>query len=103
MDEKGFMIGYSRSTKRIVTRTAYNRGQLIGAQHDGNREWITLLAAIISIGQKLPPALIYQCESYDLQSTWIEDVRPEDQVYFALSSNGWSSNNHGIAYLKKVL
>jgi hypothetical protein len=75
----------------------------MGVQHDGNREWITLLAAIIAIGRKLPPALIYQGESYDLQSTWIEDVGPEDQVYFASSSNGWSSNGHGMAYLKKVL
>ena len=103
MDEKGFMIGCSRSTKRIVTREAYARGQLIGAQHDGNREWVTLLAAIVAIGQKLSPALIYKGESYDLQSTWIEDVKPRDQVYFASSCNGWSSNNHGLAYLKKVL
>jgi hypothetical protein len=103
LDEKGFMIGYSKSTKRIVTRTAYERGQLMGAQHDGNREWITLLAAIIAIGRKLPPALIYQGKSYNLQSTWIEDVGPKDQLYFASSSNGWSSNNHGITYLKKVL
>jgi hypothetical protein len=60
------MIGYSRSTKRIVTQTVYNHGQLIGAQHDGNREWVTLLAAIIAIRRKLPLALIYQGESYDL-------------------------------------
>ena len=75
----------------------------MGAQHDGNREWITLLAAIVAIGQKLSLALIYKGELYDLQSTWIEDVTPKDQVYFALSSNGWSSDSHSIAYLKKVL
>ncbi len=88
MDEKGFMISCSRSTKCIVIRHAYTRGQLIDVQHDGNREWVILLAAIIAIRQKLSPALIYKGESYDLQSTWIEDVIPEDQVYFASSSNG---------------
>jgi hypothetical protein len=97
------MIGYARTTKRIVSRQAYTRGQLIGAQHDGNREWITLLAAIVAIGRKISPALIYKGESYDLQSTWIEDVKPEDQVFFASSSNRWSSNDHGMAYLKTVL
>jgi hypothetical protein len=38
LDEKGFMIGYARTTKRIVPKKSYNQGQLIGAQHDGNRE-----------------------------------------------------------------
>ena len=96
------MIGYSRTTKRIVTREAYARGQLIGAQHDGSREWITLLACISAAGGRLSPALIYQGDSYDLQSTWIEDVLPEDQVYFGSSENGWSSNAHGMAWLKQI-
>ena len=81
------MIGYSRSTKRIVIQIAYNCSQLISAQHNRNREWVTLLAAIIAIRQKLPLALIYQGELYDLQSTWIEDVEPKYQVYFTLLLN----------------
>jgi hypothetical protein len=60
------MIRCSRSTKRIVSQTAYKRSQLIGAQHDGNREWVTLLAAIVAIGQKLLLALIYNSKSYNL-------------------------------------
>jgi hypothetical protein len=76
--------------KRIITWEAYTHGQLISAQHDGNWEWATLLAAITAIGRKLSLALIYKGESYDLQSTWVKDVEPEDQVYFASSSNGWS-------------
>ena len=47
-----------------------------------------MLAAIVAIRRKLSPALIYKGESFDLQSTWIEDVKPEDQVYFASSANG---------------
>jgi len=66
LDEKGFMIGYARTTKRIVLKEAYKQGQLLGAQHNGNREWITLLAAIVAIGKKLSLALIYKGESYDL-------------------------------------
>ena len=71
-----------------MLQIAYNRSQLIGAQHDGNREWIILLTAIVEIGRKLSPALIYKGESYDLQSTWIKDVTPKDQVYFASLLNG---------------
>jgi hypothetical protein len=69
LDEKGFIIGYSRLTKRIVSKKAYTRGQIIGAQHNGNREWITLLAAIVAIRRKLLLALIYKGESFNLQST----------------------------------
>jgi hypothetical protein len=97
MDEKGFTIRCSRPTKLIITRGAYTCSQLISAQHNANREWVMLLAAIIAIGQKLSLALIYKGESYDLQSTWIEDVETKDQVYFA-SSNGRSSNNHSLEH-----
>ena len=60
------MIRYAKTTKRIVSKQAYTQGQLIGAQYDGNQEWITLLAAIVVIRRKLSLALIYKGESYDL-------------------------------------
>ncbi|XP_044717893.1 uncharacterized protein HRG_08535 [Hirsutella rhossiliensis] len=72
-DEKGFQIGLSRSTKRVVPREALRRGKLVGASQDGNREFITLIAAICADYSYLPPALIYKGESKDFQDTWLED------------------------------
>src|ERR1700742_3895824 len=72
-DEKGFLIGISRSTKRIVSREALKSRRIIGASQDGNREFITLIALICADGSYLPPALIYKGESKDLQDSWLEN------------------------------
>jgi hypothetical protein len=41
---------------------------------DGNREFISLLACICIDGTTLLSALIYQSNSYDIQSTWVQDL-----------------------------
>ena len=66
INKKGFIIRYTRTSKHIVTQQAYIQGQLISAQHNRNREWVTLLAAITALGRKLSPALIYKGDSYNL-------------------------------------
>lgn len=102
MDEKGFIIGQSSSTKRILTREAYESGRIKGASQDGNREFITLIASVCADTTSLPPALIYQGESKDLQSSWVEDIEASDQAFFGSSSNGWSNNAFGLAWLNEV-
>ncbi|XP_044720094.1 tc5 transposase DNA-binding domain-containing protein [Hirsutella rhossiliensis] len=57
-DEKDSKL-VSRSTKRVVPE-ALRRGKLVGASQDGNREFITLIAAICADYSYLPPALIYK-------------------------------------------
>lgn len=68
---------------------------------DGSREFISLLACICADGRALPPALIYQGTSGDLQDTWVQDIKEEDQAYFGSAPNGWSSNAFGLAFLKR--
>jgi hypothetical protein len=54
-NEKGFLIGLSRSSKRIVSTDALkNKGTI------GNQEFITLISAIWADGSRLAPTLIYQ-------------------------------------------
>lgn len=60
MDEKGFLIGYLTKTKRIFTKSLQESGRLVGAAHDGSREWITILATICADGSTLSPGLIYK-------------------------------------------
>ena len=95
-DEKGFIIGYTNATKRIMSREALRSGRVKNARQDGNREFISLLACICADGTTLPAGLIYQGASYDLQDTWLDDFNSNDEVaYFAASANGWSCNSLG--------
>ena len=83
--------------KRIVSREALESGRLLGASQDGSREFITLIASICANGTHLPPALIYQSESGDLQDSWLEDFDGEEQsAYFASSEKGWSNEVLGL-------
>jgi hypothetical protein len=101
-DEKGFMMGFARTLKRIMTRSALESGRVTKSRQDGNREFISCLACVNALGKKIPPVLIYPGTSGDLWSSWVQDVTPEDDVFFTTSSNGWSSNAIGLQWLQQV-
>jgi hypothetical protein len=84
-----------------MSKEALQSGRIKHSKQDGSREFITLLACICADGTTLPPALIYQGESHDLQDTWVEDLGNEI-AYFAASDNGWSCDNLGLQWLIKV-
>lgn len=83
-----------------MTKEAYNSGRIRYFQQDGNREFISLLACVCADGNVLPPALIYQGSSGDLQNTWMEDLQEEDKAYFTSTANGWTSDRLGLAWLR---
>ena len=68
-DEKGFLLGLAHALKRIITRKAYDEGRINATKQDGSREFISLLATIYADSTHLPPALIYQGKSGDLQDS----------------------------------
>jgi DDE superfamily endonuclease len=84
-----------------MTKEAYKQGRIRYFQQDGNREFISLLACICADGTALPPALIYQGVSNDLQSTWIDDLNEQEKAYFTSSVNGWTCNELGLAWLRR--
>ena len=95
MDEKGFLIGVLRQMKRVFSKEAFKRGRIKGAGQDGNREWITVLASICMDGTWIPPALIYQAVSGDVQDTWVTEVDLiEHQVHFISLETGWTSKGY---------
>ena len=65
-DKKGFLIGIYRALKRIITKVAYKSSRVKKAIQDRSREFISLLACVLAIGRRLPIALIYKGESYNL-------------------------------------
>jgi hypothetical protein len=101
-DEKGFLIGLAHALKRIMTQEAYDQFRIRAAKQDGSREFISLLATICADGTKVPPALIYQGVSGDLQDSWVDELTDKDEAFFASSKNGWSNNEFGLNYLKDI-
>ena len=73
-DEKGFLMGFGRTIKRIITQEALQKGRITKSKQDGSREFISVLACILSIGKWILPLLIYKGESGDLISTWVDEV-----------------------------
>jgi hypothetical protein len=95
-------MGYGRSLKRIMTRAALESGRIAKAKQDGSREFLSILACISAIGKWIPPLLIYKGESGDLISTWVDEVTTDSKAHFTVSTNGWSNNAIGLAWLKQV-
>ena len=48
-DEKGFIIGFKRSLKRIIILEALQLGRITKAKQDRSREFISYLAYIFTI------------------------------------------------------
>ena len=78
-DEKGFLIGFGCTMKRIMTQEALKSGRIKKSKQDGSREFISILACISAIGKWIPPLLIYKGESGDLISTWVDEVKIDSQ------------------------
>ena len=57
-----------------MTHEAYEKERVKVAKQDGLREFIILLTTICADGTRLPPALIYQGISGDLQNTWVNEL-----------------------------
>lgn len=97
-DEKGFLLGICRAMKRIIPIKQLQSKKSLGSNQDGSREFISLLATICADGTALPPALIYQGNSYDLQDTWLEDYdHSSEEAYFAISKKGWTNEDLGLS------
>jgi hypothetical protein len=99
MDEKGFLIGWCAKQYRVFSKASKVRK---GALHDSNREWITTLATICADGTPLTPALIYKGVAGQLQSSWVEQVTPSDNCYFAASPTGWTNDDIALAWMKAI-
>lgn len=59
MDEKGFIIGVIRRSKRIFDKALYKRRQNKQSTYNGNREWVSVLATIRANRLTLPIGVIF--------------------------------------------
>lgn len=103
IDEKGFLLGNLARSKRIFDKPLYELKTIRQTIQDGDREWISPTGCICGNGSALDPAFIYQADSANLQSSWVEEINPEHYTAFIISSSsGWSNNELGLAWLQQV-
>jgi hypothetical protein len=97
MDEKGFMIGVTGRSKRVFDKLLFRQRQFKQSLHDGNREWVTLLATICADGSHLPPGIIFPATGRAVQASWVHSINPGKQsIHFTTSPNGWTDNDVGL-------
>lgn len=76
-----------------MTKEAYQTGRVRHVPQDGSREFVSLLAWVCVDGSALPPALIYQETSGDLQDTssiapnisYVTEIRSSRPSRYAIS------------------
>ncbi|EED13623.1 pogo transposable element, putative [Talaromyces stipitatus ATCC 10500] len=93
-DETGFAMGLCATAKVITGSDRYARPKLL---QPGNREWVTAIEAVNSIGWALPSYIIFKAKKYT-RLGWFEDL-PDDWK-INISDNGWTTDKIGSEWLK---
>ncbi|RAL65322.1 hypothetical protein DID88_000890 [Monilinia fructigena] len=95
MDETGFGVGTTQSTRIIVDSTQKSNWKVTA----GKQEWITAFECVDAAGKALSPMVIFKAQNTN--SAWIPKDTPQSWQ-FSTSTNGWTSNSHGLEWLKRV-
>ncbi|EED12744.1 transposon, putative [Talaromyces stipitatus ATCC 10500] len=93
-DETGFAMGLCATARVITGSDRYNRPNLL---QPGDREWVTAIEAVNSIGWALPSYIIFKAKKYT-RLGWFEDL-PDDWK-INISDNGWTTDKIGLEWLK---
>ena len=80
-DETGFTMGIGNRVQ--VVTASERRSEPIGVQQ-GDREWVTLIAAINAMGWAVAPYLIFKAKNHDV--SWYPDLKPQWRI--GVSGNG---------------
>jgi hypothetical protein len=93
-DEKDFLIDILRKCKRIIALTQMLMKQLINANQNSSREFITFIIIIYTDGSRISSALIYKNEFGAIQDIWLNDFDKEKEIaHFSSTQKGWSNEN----------
>ena len=84
-------------TSQLVITGRKRRGRRKAIQ-PGNREWTTVINSINAIGWLLPPFIIFKGKQHI--NTWYNDPTSIQDWVIGVSANGWTTNEHGIVWLK---
>jgi hypothetical protein len=95
MDESGFAVGASESSRALVNIREASSWKQIGSR----QEWITAIECVSASGVVIPPLLIFKVKHTN--TGWIPAQAPSDWR-FSTSNSGWTSDNHGYEWLTTV-
>jgi hypothetical protein len=95
MDESGFAVGASQSSRALVNIREASSWKQIGSR----QEWITAIECVSAAGAAIAPLLIFKAKHTN--TGWIPAQTPQDWR-FSTSSSGWTSNSHGYEWLTTV-
>jgi hypothetical protein len=95
MDESGHSIGTLESTHMIIDSTLRTKHQA----HPGRQEWISMIECICADGTILDPLGIFK--GTNILQSWIP-LKLIGKWFFSANSKGWTSNLHGVEWLKRV-
>lgn len=94
-DETGFLMGQISST--LVVTSSEGRGKAKKIQ-PGNREWVTVIQAIQSGGEVIPPYVVVAGKMH-LESWYRDSPFPPDWT-IDLSETGWTNNRIGFDWIQ---
>ena len=95
MDESGFAIGDVEAFQRIIHAEVRQRFQA----KPGRQVWVTAIECISADGTFIPPLIIFKGENFSRQ--WIPaDMDHDRQWQFGYNTKGWTSNLHGMQWLR---
>ena len=95
MDESGFAIGASQSSKILVNVREKSSWKVI----QGRQEWVTAIECVNAAGAALLLMLIFKAKYTNL--AWIPTDAPLNWR-FSTSNSGWTSDSHGFKWLITV-
>ena len=95
MDESGFSVGDSQSSRVLVNARTSSGFKQIGQR----QEWITAIECVSAAGVAIAPLIIFKAQHTN--SSWIPARTPREWR-FSTSNSGWTSDSHGIEWLTSV-
>lgn len=94
MDESGFAIGEIEATKRIINANIRQQFQA----KPGRQEWVTSVECICADGTSISPLIIFRGKS--IQPQYLPPNCPNNWLFYC-NTKGWTSNEHGIEWLRR--
>ena len=94
MDESGLAICEKEAGRCIINASIRQQFQA----KPGRQEWVTVVECICADGSVVPPLVIFKAEN--LSREWIP-ASIHGNWRFDKNSKGWTSNEHGAAWLKR--
>ncbi len=102
MDETGFGIGLTQSTRVLVIRDGGKRsGKKATKATSGRQEWVTSIECVSASGQLLPPLVIFTALG-SLNARWLPDNLEVAGWRWTTSTKGWTNNTLSFDWLVRV-